>query len=340
MKVACLVSPSLTSTVCSSWHWISVGSSSIPSVVIKLNNNVILYGVFKVWVIKAKKLNDIVPETKVNPLICLKVINISSLFSASSNFGSSEICSSRSVLLDLFVSACSVESSSVFPSSDDWAVSSEDFSSVSSLSLDPSLLSEFSGSSGSPFVVIRFSVKNPGMTNASIPLIVTTVCSKAIGWSFISPNILTSKLKTFPSMLTIVNPNLIPLKNNINVWSGLISVGKLSTVNLNVNVPLLKSKLKEFISTVANDGIGMLDLSFKAPLFIPSSVNLGFNKVSSNGRPATPSHEAISIDTRSSVLGKVHVKLAGAIGEPLRVTSLSILHVASTGSLPLPAPVM
>ena len=121
----------------------------------------------------------------------------------------------------------------------------------------------------------------------------------------------------------------------------MISVGKLSTVNLNVNVPsLTESKLKEFISSLANDGIGMLDLSFKAPLFIPSSVNLGFNKVSSNGRPATPSHEAISIDTRSSVLGKVHVKLAGAIGEPLRVTSLSILHVASTGLLPLPAPVM
>ena len=323
LKLADSVFPSPTVTLFSSLHSISFVSSSIPSVLIKLNNNLTEYGVFKVWVIKANKLNDIVPGTKVNPLICLKVINISSLFSASSNFGSSEICSSSSILLDLFVSAGSVESSP--PLSE----------------LPESTPVDSTVFPGSPFVVIRSSVKNPGMTNASIPLIVTTVCSKAIGWLFISPNILTSKLKTFPSMLIIVNPNLIPLKNNTNVWSGLISVGKLSTVNLNVNVPsLTESKLKEFISTVANDGIGMLDLSFKAPLFIPSSVNLGFNKVSSNGRPATPSQEAISIDTRSSVLGKVHVKLAGAIGEPLRVTSLSILHVASTGSLLLPAPVM
>ena len=80
-------------------------------------------------------------------------------------------------------------------------------------------MSEFSGSlSGIHSVVIEL-VKNTGKTNASIPLIITIVCAKAIGCFLSSPIILTLKVKVFSSVLIILNNNLIPLKINSNVWS-------------------------------------------------------------------------------------------------------------------------
>ena len=170
---------------------------------------------------------------------------------------------------------------------------------------------------------------------------VTTVCSKAIGWLVSSPNILALKFKVVPSILIISNINLIPLKNNSNVWPNLISSDKLAMVKLNWNVPLLTvSKLKEFISTSASFGIGCVDLSFNAPLAIPSSVNLGFNKVSSIGRPAISSQEAISIDSTPVVWGIAQVNSAWAIGELPRVIASLILHSALTGVKPLPSPVI
>ena len=170
---------------------------------------------------------------------------------------------------------------------------------------------------------------------------VITVCSKAIGWLVSSPNILASKFKVVPSILIISNINLIPLKNNSNVLPTLISFDKLAMVKLNWNVPLLTvSKLKEFISTSASCGIGCVDLSFNAPLAIPSSVNLGFNKVSSIGRPAISSQEAISIDSTPVVSGIAQVNSAWAIGELPRVIASLILHSALTGALPLPSPVI
>ena len=170
---------------------------------------------------------------------------------------------------------------------------------------------------------------------------ITTVCSKAIGWLVSSPNILALKFKVVPSILIISNINLIPLKNNSNVWPALISFDKLAMVKLNWNVPSLTvSKLKEFLSTSASCGIGCVDLSFNAPLAIPSSVNLGFNKVSLIGRPAISPHEAISIDSTPVVSGIAQVNSAWAIGELPRVIASLILHSALTGALPLPSPVI
>ena len=217
--------------------------------------------------------------------------------------------------------------------------SSED--GVPALSLNPSdsLMPESSGP-WIPSVVIDV-VKNPGKTNASIPSMLTTVCSKAIGWFWSSPYIETSNVKIFPSILRISNNNLIPLKINSNVSPSAIPSFISSKVNLNSNFPSLTVlKSNESIFTWASDGGSCLDLSFDGAFAIMSSVNLGFNKVSSVGRPATSSHEAISIDIKFIVVSaKLQINSACFISKSPSSTASLIVHFASTG-VPLPCSVI
>ena len=90
-KIACLDSPSVTSTFSPNVQVISVVFSSIPFIPIKLTDKVIVLPFVRFCVIKLRKLKDSTPPVNLNPVNCLNDINNSAIFLASSIASSSDI---------------------------------------------------------------------------------------------------------------------------------------------------------------------------------------------------------------------------------------------------------